>query len=224
MPWPRSAGCPRDSAPRRAFLQLSQASARAVEPGPRRFGDTYAESRAVFVAESNRRPRVVFELCPRRIFGEIGRGACSNCIGCTQITIGNFRRRIRPSASAIREQKQWSSAPPRCASRTELYSPINCSRRILPVGPTPAFWRSPPVPGLIAKDSKVKGLNAGPLRRWRRGAVGHGSGASSASDWCTVSRASKPSPRPSAGEKSSSFPPVWVMMVSTMARPSPEPA
>jgi hypothetical protein len=163
MPWPRSAGCPRDSAPRRAFLQLSQASARAVEPGPRRFGDTYAESRAVFVAESNRRPRVVFELCPRRIFGEIGRGACSNCIGCTQITIGNFRRRIRPSASAIREQKQWSSAPPRCASRTELYSPINCSRRILPVGPTPAFWRSPPVPGLIAKDSKVKGFERRPF-------------------------------------------------------------
>ena len=62
----------RNSAPRRAFLQLSQASARAMEPGPRRFGDTDAESRAVFVAESNRRPRVVFELCRRRIFGEIG--------------------------------------------------------------------------------------------------------------------------------------------------------
>src|SRR5580693_5934523 len=78
MPWPRSAGRPRDSAPRRAFLQLSQASARTVEPGPRRFGNPYAESRAVFVAESNRRPRVVFELCPRRIFGEIGRGTAAH--------------------------------------------------------------------------------------------------------------------------------------------------
>ena len=29
-----------------------------------------------------------------------------------QTSIGHFRRRIRPSASAIHEQKQWSSAPP----------------------------------------------------------------------------------------------------------------
>ena len=69
--------------PRLGGLSYSylEASARGVEPGPRRLGDTYAESRAVFVAESNRRRRVVFELCRRRIFGEIGCGACSNCIG-----------------------------------------------------------------------------------------------------------------------------------------------
>ena len=29
-----------------------------------------------------------------------------------QISIGDFRRRIRPSARVIREQKQWSSRPP----------------------------------------------------------------------------------------------------------------
>src|ERR1700688_3032898 len=34
-----------------------------------------------------------------------------------QISIGDFRRRIRPSAAIIREQKQWSSSPPWCASR-----------------------------------------------------------------------------------------------------------
>ncbi len=56
-----------NSAPRRALLQLSQASARGVGRGPRYLGDTYAESRAVFVAESNRRPGVVFELCRRRL-------------------------------------------------------------------------------------------------------------------------------------------------------------
>ena len=48
---PEAQGVRGDSAPRRAFLQLSQASARAVEPGPRRIGGPYAESRAVFVAE-----------------------------------------------------------------------------------------------------------------------------------------------------------------------------
>ena len=41
------------------------------------------------------------------IFGEIGRGACSNCIGCT-VEANNYRQ-FRPSASAICEQKQWSS-------------------------------------------------------------------------------------------------------------------
>jgi hypothetical protein len=40
-----------------------------------------------------------------------------------QISIGNFRRRIRPSALVIREQKQWSSSPPWCASRQyRIYS------------------------------------------------------------------------------------------------------
>src|ERR1700719_1855197 len=109
MPWPRSAGRPRDSAPRRALLQLSQASARAVEPGPRRFGDTYAESRAVFVAESNRRPRVVFELCRRRIFGEIGCGARSNCIGQESAVsyrqISALARMAREAMAAIERQR-----------------------------------------------------------------------------------------------------------------------
>src|SRR5271167_510987 len=40
-----------------------------------------------------------------------------------QISIGDFRRRIRPSAPVIREQKQWSSSPPWCASRQyRIYS------------------------------------------------------------------------------------------------------
>jgi hypothetical protein len=40
-----------------------------------------------------------------------------------RISIGHFRRQIWPSASAIREQKQWSSAPPWCASRQyRIYS------------------------------------------------------------------------------------------------------
>ncbi len=40
-----------------------------------------------------------------------------------QITIGHFRRRIRPSPSVIREQKQWSSGPSWCASRQyRIYS------------------------------------------------------------------------------------------------------
>ena len=40
-----------------------------------------------------------------------------------QISIGDFRRRIRPSALLIREQKQWSSSPPWCASRQyRIYS------------------------------------------------------------------------------------------------------
>jgi hypothetical protein len=40
-----------------------------------------------------------------------------------QISIDNFRRRIRPSALVIREQKQWSSSPPWCASRQyRIYS------------------------------------------------------------------------------------------------------
>jgi hypothetical protein len=40
-----------------------------------------------------------------------------------QISIGDFRRRIRPSALVIREQKQWSSSPPWCASRQyRIYS------------------------------------------------------------------------------------------------------
>ena len=34
-----------------------------------------------------------------------------------QISIGDFRRGIRPSAAAIHEQKQWSSNPPWGASR-----------------------------------------------------------------------------------------------------------
>jgi hypothetical protein len=40
-----------------------------------------------------------------------------------QISIGDFRRRIRPSALAIREQKQWSSILPWCASRQYRFLP-----------------------------------------------------------------------------------------------------
>src|SRR5208283_5435170 len=37
--------------------------------------------------------------------------------------MGDFRRRIRPNAAVIREQKQWSSSPPWCASRQyRIYS------------------------------------------------------------------------------------------------------
>src|SRR5271166_3485356 len=40
-----------------------------------------------------------------------------------QISIGDFRRRIRPSAAVIREQKQWSSSAPWCANRQyRIYS------------------------------------------------------------------------------------------------------
>ena len=40
-----------------------------------------------------------------------------------QISIGDFRRRIRPSAAAIRQQKQPSSSPPSCARRQyRIYS------------------------------------------------------------------------------------------------------
>src|SRR5208337_2709454 len=40
-----------------------------------------------------------------------------------QIGIGDFRRRIRPSALVIREQKQWTSSPPWCARRQyRIYS------------------------------------------------------------------------------------------------------
>ncbi len=40
-----------------------------------------------------------------------------------QISIGDFRRGIRPSAAAIREQKQWSSNPPWGASRQYRFLP-----------------------------------------------------------------------------------------------------
>ena|SRR5208282_802118 len=40
-----------------------------------------------------------------------------------QISKGDFRRRIRPSATVIREQKQWSSSAPLCANRQyRIYS------------------------------------------------------------------------------------------------------
>src|SRR5208283_752097 len=40
-----------------------------------------------------------------------------------QISIGHFRRRVRPSVSMIREQKQCSSSPARRASRQyKIYS------------------------------------------------------------------------------------------------------
>ena len=40
-----------------------------------------------------------------------------------QISIGHFRRRIRPSASAIHEQKQWGHTPPESAIRQyRIYS------------------------------------------------------------------------------------------------------
>jgi hypothetical protein len=46
-----------------------------------------------------------------------------------QISIGDFRRRIRPSALVIREQKQWSSSPPWCASRQYRIYPDNVASR-----------------------------------------------------------------------------------------------
>jgi exonuclease SbcC len=46
-----------------------------------------------------------------------------------QISIGDFRRRIRPSALVIREQKQWSSRPPWRASRQYRIYSDNADRR-----------------------------------------------------------------------------------------------
>jgi hypothetical protein len=49
-----------------------------------------------------------------------------------QISIGDFRRRIRPSALVIREQKQWSSSPPSCAGRQYRIYSDNADPRIGP--------------------------------------------------------------------------------------------
>ena len=62
-----------------AFLQLSQASARAMEPGPRRWGYLCRKSGGLW-------PNQIAALASYLSFvggefSEIGRGACSNCIG-----------------------------------------------------------------------------------------------------------------------------------------------
>jgi hypothetical protein len=60
-------------------------------------------------------PSLDLQLASRRVLRAVSR----------QISIGDFQRRIRPSAAAIRHQKQHSSSPPSCARRQyRIYSDI----------------------------------------------------------------------------------------------------
>ena len=58
------------------------------------------------------------------------RRSCSVLALSRQISIGDFRRQIRPSALVIREQKQWISSPPWCASRQYRIYSDNARQRI----------------------------------------------------------------------------------------------
>ena len=97
-----------------------------------------------------------------------------------QISIGDFRRRIRPSAAVIREQKQWNSSPPWWASKQYRIYSDNASRT--------------PVRHAAARrgSSRRSCANSG-ATRWRRGS---GAPASSELSQGPRSDASGPGRRP----------------------------